>query len=249
MTTIEELSHGFVKGRFLAGVADTADGDAAPDALPMTGKVTFTATATKLRVLSETLGPVTVFPRDIVVDLDAEGHLALNGSRTIALWATDDPDSNPTDWQWKASAALKFDGKDMSDSVTFELPAGTTVDLTTVAPVQTLSPGTVILRGPKGDPGDPGSGEGGGSDGEDGADGESPQLRVSAGKVQTKLPSEGAWTDLFTIPTPSNGSDGDDGQDGDDGAPGASVTVTTVAAASWPPAADANPLHWYVKVP
>jgi hypothetical protein len=46
-----------------------------------------------------------------------------------------------------------------------------------------------------------------------------------------------------------DGTDGIDGTDGQDGAPGASVTVTMVPDANWPPAADANPLHWYVRVP
>lgn len=38
------------------------------------------------------------------------------------------------------------------------------------------------------------------------------------------------------------------GGDGDDGDDGASATVTLVPAASWPPPADSNPLHLYVKV-
>lgn len=33
------------------------------------------------------------------------------------------------------------------------------------------------------------------------------------------------------------------------GANGTSVTVSLVPAALWPPAPDADPLHWYVKVP
>lgn len=150
MTTIPELSHGFVTGRFLAGVADSADPGSEPDAMPMEGTVTFTASATTIRVLSETLGPVTVFPRDIQIWLDSEGYLSLNGSRQIALWATDDPDANPTAWQWTATAALKFQGTPVSDRIIFELPTGATVDLTTVAPIQTPSPGVVITRGPAG---------------------------------------------------------------------------------------------------
>lgn len=157
MPTIPELSHGFVTGRFLAGVADSAAPGSEPDAMPMEGTVTFTATATKIRVLSETLGPVTVFPRDIQIWLDSEGYLSLNGSRQIALWATDDPDANPTAWQWTATAVLKFQGTSMSDRITFELPTGATVDLTTVAPVETPSPGVVITKGDKGDPGQPGA--------------------------------------------------------------------------------------------
>lgn len=46
-----------------------------------------------------------------------------------------------------------------------------------------------------------------------------------------------------------DGNDGADGADGVDGADGESVTVTLVPAASWPPAADSNPLHLYFRVP
>lgn len=48
------------------------------------------------------------------------------------------------------------------------------------------------------------------------------------------------------------GSKGDAGTKGDTGATGAkgeSVTVTLVPDSAWPPAADANPLHIYVRMP
>lgn len=47
----------------------------------------------------------------------------------------------------------------------------------------------------------------------------------------------------------NDGAPGADGIDGTDGADGESVTVTLVANASWPPAADSNPLHIYFRLP
>lgn len=52
-----------------------------------------------------------------------------------------------------------------------------------------------------------------------------------------------------TGPTGPAGPTGPTGPAGADGADGESVTVTLVAAASWPPAADSNPLHLYFRVP
>ena len=52
----------------------------------------------------------------------------------------------------------------------------------------------------------------------------------------------------LTGPAGTNGADGTDGLDGS-GTDGASATVTLVPEASWPPAADSNPLHLYVRVP
>lgn len=46
-----------------------------------------------------------------------------------------------------------------------------------------------------------------------------------------------------------DGTDGADGANGTNGTNGQSVTVTLVPAASWPPAADADPLHLYFRVP
>jgi hypothetical protein len=102
------------------------------------------------------------------------------------------------------------------------------------------------LVGPQGDPGPPGAdGDDGapgtpGADGSDGAPGLSAyQVAVSNGFVGT----ESAWLASLV------GADGTPGTDGQDGADGESVTVTLVPEASWPPAADANPLHLYFRVP
>jgi hypothetical protein len=91
------------------------------------------------------------------VYLDDEGYLSRDGSRDISLWATDDPDGNPVNWQWRVAFSLNHEGHDVYHApFNFELPAGTTVDLTVVAPLATPSPGTIIIQGPQGEPGPPG---------------------------------------------------------------------------------------------
>jgi hypothetical protein len=50
-------------------------------------------------------------------------------------------------------------------------------------------------------------------------------------------------------PTGATGETGSAGTNGTNGLDGESATVTLVPDASWPPAADSNPLHLYVRVP
>lgn len=155
MANLTELSYGTVNGRFLAGIADTdADPDVEPDVVPMTGYVTFSATAGAIRVTGANPDPVTVFPQNIRADLDEEGYISIDGVRDITLWATDDPDGNPVNWQWRVAFKLSYNGVDFTyPSFNFELPAGSTVDLTEVAPLLTPSAGQIITKGEKGDPG------------------------------------------------------------------------------------------------
>lgn len=97
--------------------------------------------------------------------------------------------------------------------------------------------GTAGATGPKGDTGDQGPQ---GTPGTTGADGESAyQIAVDNGFVGT----ESQWL------TSLQGTNGTNGTNGADGTDGESVTVTLVAAADWPPAADSNPLHLYFRVP
>jgi len=149
MADIPQLSYGTVRGRFLSGIADTTDEGDAPNALPMKGYVEFSATSKVLRVSGEGEA-VTVFPSRIKVSLDPEGYLAHNGSREIALWATDDADADVTGWRWSAKLALSYQQAEadsvwvgvMAESFEFALPSGSTIDLATVerlpaAPIRT----------------------------------------------------------------------------------------------------------------
>ena len=91
---------------------------------------------------------------------------------------------------------------------------------------------------------------------------------VSVGTVSTGLPGSQASVSNrgtssvavldFAIPQGAKGDTGSDGAPGADGAPGikgdpgadgASIVVTLVPDASWPPAPDSDPNHWYVRVP
>jgi hypothetical protein len=162
MPDFPELGYGTVHGRFLAGVLDSEDAAEAPDVEPLGGFVTFSATAPTIRVTSASPDPATFFPQSVKVLLDDEGYLTQNGSRDISLWATDDQDGNPYDWQWHVTFSLHHNGHGVYHSpFNFELAAGQTVDLTVVAPLLTPSPGTIIIQGPqgeKGEQGEPGQG-------------------------------------------------------------------------------------------
>ena len=50
-------------------------------------------------------------------------------------------------------------------------------------------------------------------------------------------------------PKGDTGAQGPKGDTGAQGPQGESITVTLVPNASWPPPADPNPLHWYVRLP
>jgi hypothetical protein len=168
MSDFPDIGYGTVHGRFLAGVLDDLDPvvnptppgyvpELAPDAEPLSGFVTFSATAPIIAVVGAT-PPTTLFPQHVKVYLDDEGYLSINGSRDVTLWATDDPDGNPVDWQWHVAFSLDHRGHGIYKApFNFELPTGSVVDLTSVAPIATPSPGTVIIQGPPGEKGDPGA--------------------------------------------------------------------------------------------
>lgn len=162
MTDFPEIGYGTVHGRFLAGVLDDNDlvvtptppgfvPEVAPDAEPLSGYVTFSATAPVVRVVGASPAPASLFPQSLRVYLDSEGYLSRDGSRDVTLWATDDPDGNPVNWQWRVTFSLDHKGHGVYHApFNFELPAGSVVDLTVVAPLATPSPGTIIIQGPMG---------------------------------------------------------------------------------------------------
>ena len=154
MADIPELSHGYIKGRFLAGILDLlSDAGDAPDAEPMQGYIQLSATTSALKVPNASPDPAVVFPGAgvIQINLDSEGYLVHNGQRTIALWATDDTDASPVGWQWRVSFFLTYRDREVAyASFNFDLPAGETRDMASIAPVLTPSPGQAIIRGPRG---------------------------------------------------------------------------------------------------
>jgi hypothetical protein len=143
------VQYGQVTWTAVSAVADSADPDAAPDAVPVTGSVTFTPSARVL--LAAGVQPVTVFATSPSYDLDSAGVLRDSSGRpAVTLVATDSPGLNPAGWTWTASYRLN-DGL-VRGSFSFALPAGATVDLTTVAPVSAAN-GVPVVQGPQGEPG------------------------------------------------------------------------------------------------
>lgn len=217
MADIPELAYGTVTGRFLAGVLDSADAGKAPDAVPVQGYLEFSATASSLKVHNATPHAATVFPRKIRVDLDTEGYLTHNGARDVTLWATDDQDATPVNWQWRVDFFLSLNSQPIAyPGFYFALPSGGKVDLTKDAPLREVSPGIVIVKGPPGEPGgvmtesriislvqswldDNITELPGGGPGEDGADGRTPEMRLSGSIVQWHYVGETAWRNLFSI--------------------------------------------------
>jgi len=143
------VQYGQVKWRAVSAAADTTDADALPDARPVTGAVTFTAEVTDPLLSPQGADPVTIFPLPVSATIDAGGVLRdADGRPTVTLVATDSAGVTPTGWTWRATYALN--GGVSRGAFSFKLPAGTTVDLTSVAPVATTG-GTPIIQGPAGD--------------------------------------------------------------------------------------------------
>lgn len=180
------------------------------DGTPAVGEVEFTPFP---KALADTVDDVIYLRDSVIVTLDGDGALSVD------LAATDNPDLTNIDWVW--SVRFRLLGGLKKDAFTFELPAGTTVDLADVMPVVVDQCGTANIRGPAGPAGL-----------------SAYQIAVANGFVGT----EAEWLDSL---------DGSPGADGDSGAvlcdiiesrlttPGsAGAQVTTPAASEFQPTAD-----------
>lgn len=147
------LSYGTVTGRFLLAYADSNDVGSNPDAVPAQGTVYFTPSPNYIKDATASPAPVTILPASIECDLDSEGYvIGYTGDRGVRLLATDDPQGNPVDWTWSVNFRLTDATGTPVRTIpdfSFELPAGTTVDLTSAIPV-TDANGTFYLVGPAG---------------------------------------------------------------------------------------------------
>lgn len=165
MANLPPLKYGKVVGRFLANVADGPDLGDLPEFPPMTGTLTFTADAPKVLVATAQPAPATYvqLPEHYTCDLDEFGYLTWRGARGIRLVAPG-ADTNPTDWTWRVSFDLHYDGQPIrlepfSFAVSEYVPgadpenpdAGATglVDLTLASPVPASS-GNAVVRGERG---------------------------------------------------------------------------------------------------
>lgn len=158
MTLPANISYGTVVGQYIASVGDGSDADKLPDALPMSGTVTFVASASRLLDISAVPNPVTIIKTQVTCQLDSEGYLcspytSLTSplSRGVMLVATDNENLNPTGWTWQVLYNLRDPlGQPVAmASHSILVPSNQTIDLATVTPVAD-SGGTPILRGPAG---------------------------------------------------------------------------------------------------
>lgn len=149
------VDYGTVVGQFLLAYGDSNDADVYPDGVPAKGSIYFRPSPAKLLDSGSSPNPVTILPAVVECTLDANGYLlGPDGTQGVNLVATDDTDLNPTDWTWLVEFRLT-DQDDVPVSVasySIELPASTTVDLTTVSPVPSAN-GTYYLVGPAGSTG------------------------------------------------------------------------------------------------
>lgn len=146
--SLSPLKYGTVKGRFIAAVADTtADIDDEPDAIPLTGKVTFRPDVQAILLGNGTEAPVTVMPAPITAQLDAQGYLTLNGKRGVKLIATDNIEANPTNFTYTVELDLRYQSTPVKyPGWSIQVPADQETDLTLQGRVPSAS-GTAIIRG------------------------------------------------------------------------------------------------------
>lgn len=149
------LAYGTVSLRLVEAVPDTlGDAGVLPDARPVTGAVTFIPTPGVIYADGAT-PPATILPLGLPFQLSADGVLQdANGSAQVSLLASDSPNvrpgvdaEHPQGWTW--TVHFNLGGPVTLPSFSFYLPAGTNVDLSTVAPVQ-ASNGALMVKGDTG---------------------------------------------------------------------------------------------------
>lgn len=139
ITPPENYVYGTVVGRFLTTVVDSADLDRYPDVIAATGTVTFTPNATYYK---NTALPATFITTPQVGTIDATGYLVDHrNSPGVVLMATDHSDLSPSGWTYRVT--MSINGRQFTP-FDIEVPAGGTVDLTTVMPAAS-SAGTVVV--------------------------------------------------------------------------------------------------------
>jgi hypothetical protein len=153
-----DLPTGTVVAQWYFGQPDGSDADTLPDVAPIAGTVTFSCSTTLIRLPGK---GASIVPIPVVATFDKDGNLVTKGGNGVGvkLIATDSPDTNPTGFTWKADFDLKYTATNLAvriDSFTFQVPAGGSVDLTSILPAK-ASTGTLTTQGPKGDKGDKGA--------------------------------------------------------------------------------------------
>jgi len=136
-------------GQFLVGVLDGSDADTDQDYVPAVGTVTLTPSIPYTPNVTAGPNPVTMLLPPVTAVIDDQGYLSTPAQGTLTpayrgvwLTATDDPDLSVTGWTWTASYKLSpVNGSTLAlPSHSFVIPAGGTLDLSTVVAVPS-SPG------------------------------------------------------------------------------------------------------------
>ena len=158
-----DIPTGLVTGQFYFVNEDNVDAGTDPDLTVVSGFVTFTCSAKRLRMPSKL---ATVIPLEFKGVFDSQGRLvsATDPSVGLELPATNSSLFNPTGFTWTATFDLvQVDNRHtvVIDPFSFQVPEGVTTDLTLVMPVDS-TPGTITIQGPQGNastvPGPPGVG-------------------------------------------------------------------------------------------
>lgn len=141
------FTYGRVVGRFINVVGDDLDEDELPNVEPLSGTILLTPMISSVHLKNMDPVPATAVASPITVELDGEGYLTRNGVRRVTLIATDNPELSPSDFTWQVSFSglRQKNGSLVSyQPFNFKLAAGTTADLTLVAPVP-ASGGTALI--------------------------------------------------------------------------------------------------------
>jgi len=147
-----EIPTGLVTGQFYFVNEDNVDADTDPDLTVVTGNVTLTCSAKKLRMPTKL---ATVVPLEFQCAFDSQGRLVAAGDPTkvgVEVPATNSALFNPTNFTWRVDFDLvQVDNRHTVkiDSFDIQVPEGQTTDLTLAMPVDT-SPGVLTVQGPQG---------------------------------------------------------------------------------------------------
>lgn len=153
---LRPLAYSKVVGRFLGVVADSTDAGAAPDFVPLTGKITITPNVRGAILVNQAQpDPATVVPSSITATLDAEGYVSARGQRGVWITAPG-PFTNPPDFNYTVTFTLRLQENPVQlPPFSFDAPASveddpsTWVDLTLVGRVA-AAVGAGIIRGEEG---------------------------------------------------------------------------------------------------
>lgn len=158
------VGSGLVTAQFIAAASDSIDPDAIPDAIAVSGIITFVPSVPYIRVPNVTGVPnaQTILLDKVTGILDSEGYLCRNyvdpdtGGyvRGVPLTATAITGVAPEGWTWNVSYSLSINGIGVAGPAEhgLQILPGQTTDLTLAAPV-TFSGGVITTRGPQGVPG------------------------------------------------------------------------------------------------